>query len=450
MMSLQKELKTCVYPAIYGLGLLVWFCVGTSYGQCCGPVTTPVTFIPSQISMTANFPPVITSTNQPTFRVEFGTEFREEELTSFQQVWDTEIRERRVTTFQQVPETSVRVEANRVLRPVWVTEHHDTSYNVVRNVPETSEREERVTVSRPVIETMQREVTQTVLRPVQQTVLQQRQFTVNRPVTTFQTQIVDQGQFVNFTTIQPGRTHNRLAWQPGGTFVDPVTGATRSRWPGLYWTPMRSDPTLVQQTVFQPNLVAQQVPVTTMMPEIVTEQVPVTQTTFQQELVSRIEPVQVQRMVQEEVVRRVPVTTVRQVVERVQQTTPVQVMRMEVQEVQREIPVTTFRTVAVERVEQYEVRVPRIVPVTQRVMRPVTVERRTPIDAFGNPIVVSEISTPPISTLSPASAPRPTPASNIPWSAPADQKDIDPASTKPALPQTDGGERKKGIDLSPY
>lgn len=385
-----------VYRTFVGFTLLAFLSTAQVIGQCCtDKVVSPTTVVTNRIPVTVSYPAATTISTQPTYRVDYATEYREEEVTNEQLVWDTEIREREITELRQVPETSVRVETHRIVKPVWVTEQRDTSYNVVRQVPETSVREERQVVSRPVVETRQREVVQTVLRPVQQTVLQQRQYTVNRPVTTYQTQVVDQGQYVNFTTVQPGRTYNRLAWHRGGTVVDPATGASRSRWPGLYWTPMHSDPELTQQTVYQPNLVAQQVPVTSLVPETVVEQVPVTQTTFQQEQVSRIEPYQVQRLVQEEVVRQVPVTTLRQVVERVPQTTPVQVLRMETQEVQKEIPVTTLRTVAVKRVEQYEVKVPRIVQVKQKVLRPYTVERRTPLDAFGNPIstVVTEAAT---------------------------------------------------------
>ena len=377
-----------------GFALLAFLCTAQVMGQCCGDqAVTPTTVVTNRIPDTVSYPAATTISTQPTYRVDYATEYREEEVSNEQLVWDTEIREREITELRQVPETSVRVETSRVVKPVWTTEMRDTSYNVVRQVPETSVREERYVVSKPVVETHQREIVQTVMRPVQQTVLQQRQYTVNRPVTTYQTQVVDQGQYVNYTTVQPGKTYNRLAWQSGGTMVDPVTGATRSQWPGLYWTPMQSEAKLTQQTVYQPNLVAQQVPVTSLVPETVVEQIPVTQTSYQQEQVARIEPYQVQRMVQEEMVRQVPVTTYRQVVERVPQTTPVQVMKMETQEIQKEIPVTTYKTVAVKRVEQYEVKVPRIVQVKQKVLRPYTVERRTPLDVFGNPastVVVPE------------------------------------------------------------
>ncbi|MCL2348457.1 MAG: hypothetical protein FWC50_09380 [Planctomycetaceae bacterium] len=454
------------------------------------PVTIsgPVTTISGPVTRSANFP-VVDPVPTRTFRIENETQFREEEETSFQQVWDREVRERRFSVIRQVPETTVQQETFRVLRPVWTTEFRDTSYNVIRTVPETSEREERVTVSRPVWETAEREVWQTVQRPVQETVMQERQMTVNRPVTTLQTNVVDRGQFVNFTFVQPGRTFNRLAWQQGGTFVDPATGATRRQLPGLFWTPMQEQSRLRQGTVFQSNLVTETTPVTTLVPETVVEQVPVTRTTFQEERIARREPYQVMRMVQEEQVRRVPVTTFRQVVERVQQTTPVQVYRMETQEVTRDVPVTRNKTVVEERTEPYTVLVPRIQPVTRKVLRPFVVERRIPLDESGQPMLLPETNSPSVvppsvvspSIVSPTSSietPAGTglsPASEIQASErPAvggvdktyvdktyadktytdkpytdktyDGKDVgDPASTRPALPNDS---QKNGINLA--
>ncbi|MDR1959613.1 MAG: hypothetical protein LBQ54_11335 [Planctomycetaceae bacterium] len=403
--------------------LMVSFGTAAVWGQCCGDavITTASVPVTTGYPVTVNYPAAQTSVvgagiPVTTYKVEYATEYREEEVFSEQLVWDTEIRERKITEYKQVPETSVHRETYRVMKPVWVTEYRDTSYDVIKQVPETSVREERHIVNRPVTETLQRDVVQTVLRPVQQTVLQQRQYTVNRPVTTYQTQVVDRGGYVNYTAVEPGKTYNRITWQSGGTYVDPITGVTRSRWPGFYWTPMHSDPKLTQQSVYQPNYVAEQRPVTSLIPETVVEQIPVTQTTYQQEQITRTEPYQVSRIVQEQVVQKVPVTTYRQVVERVPQTTPVQVLKMEAQEVTKDIPTTTYKTVAFERTEPYEVKVPRIVKVSQKVMRPYTVERKIPLDSQGNPIIVPEIT-------------------KIP--TPAAISTDDPASQKPAIPSED-------------
>ena len=364
----------------------------TSAQLCCNDnigtsvvVSAPAT-LPVAQTHTVSFP--TTGTGPSTFRIENETVFRNEEQTRVRQVWEDEIRERRYTALRQVPETTIKQEIYRVLRPVWTTEFRDTSYDVIRTVPETSVREERYTVSRPVWETAEREVWQTVRRPVQETFLQERRHTVNRPVTSFRPEIVDRGEFVNVTTVEPGRTHNRLTWQRGGTFLDAATGAERRQLPGLYWTPMRTDPTFRQERVYQPNLVEQLTPVTTLVPETVIEQIPTTRTTFQEEQVLRREPYQVMRMVQEERVRQIPETRFRQVVERVQQTTPVQVQRIETQEVTRDIPVTSFRTVAEERSEQYTVRVPRVERIVETVQRPHIVQRRIPLDEFGNPTTI--------------------------------------------------------------
>lgn len=351
-------------------------------------VARPVAAIVAPVAQTHTVSYPAASTVSNTFRVENETILREEEQTRLRQVWDDEIRERRYTVLRQVPETTIKQEIYKVLKPVWATEYRDTSYDVIRTVPETSVREERYTVSRPVWETAERDVWQTVRRPVQETYMQERRYTVNRPVTSFQTELVDRGGYINYTAVEPGRTYHRLAWQRSGTYVDPVTGATRRQLPGLYWTPMHGDPKLRQETVYQSNYVEQITPVTTLVPETVVEQVPTTRTTFQEERILRKEPYQVMRMVQEERVRQVPETRYRQVVERVQQTTPVQVQRIETQEVARDIPVTSFKTIAEERVEQYTVRVPRVEQIVETVQRPHTVKKLIPLDEFGNPTTI--------------------------------------------------------------
>jgi len=307
-------------------------------------------------------------------QVQQQVRFIDEEVVNYVTRFVPETRVRRYTVARKVPEMTTREERHRTLRPVWETQWQDSSYDIVRYVPETTETERRTIVARPVIETEEREVWHTVRRPVQQTVMQERQHTVNRPVTTFQTQVVDRGEYVDDINRVEGRTFNRLTWQRGGNFVDPATGHTRWYLPGLYWTPMQAEPRYQVNRVFRPNLVSEQVPVTTFVPETIIEHVPVTTTTFQEERVLQREPVQVQRVVHEEVVERVPVTTFRQVVERVERQTPVQVLRMVPEEIVRQIPVTTFRTVFEEREEEYQVSVPRQVPVTHTVRRAVPVD----------------------------------------------------------------------------
>ena len=372
------------------MGLIV-FAVSTNMAlaqPCCddNPVVSSTVISSSPLTHSVSYPATGSVSN--TYKVENETVYQAEEQTRLRQVWEDEIRERRYTVLRQVPETTIKQEIYKVLKPEWTTEYRDTSYDVIRTVPETSVREERYTVSRPVWETAERDVWQTVRRPVQETYMQERRYTVNRPVTSYKPEVVDRGGYVNYTAVEPGRTYHRLAWQRGGSYVDPITGSTRRQLPGLYWTPMHGDPKYRQETVYQPNYVEQLTPVTTLVPETVVEQVPTTRLTYQEEKILKKEPYQVMRMIQEERVRQVPETKYRQVVERVQQTTPVQVYRMQTQEVAREIPVTSYKMVAEERVEQYTVKVPRVEQIVETVQKPYTVKKYIPLDEFGNPISI--------------------------------------------------------------
>ena len=404
----MKQLNIISKMALFGL--LMTFCANAglvSAQPCCNdnlgvsvtvakPVSDMITAMPA--THTVSYPTTPVGSN--TYRVENETVYQQEEQTKLRQVWDDEVRERHYTVLKQVPETTIKQEIYKVLKPVWTTEYRDTSYDVIRTVPENSVREERYTVSRPTWETAEREVWQTVRRPVQETYMQERRYTVNRPVTSYKTEVVDRGQYVDYTAVEPGKTYNRLTWQSGGNYIDPNTGASRRQLPGLYWTPMQSDPKYRQEKVYQPNFVEQLTPVTTLVPETVVEQIPTTRTTFQEERILHKEPYQVMRMVQEERVRQIPETRYRQVVERVQQTTPVQVQRMETQEVTRDIPVTSFKTVAEEHVQQYTVRVPRVEKVVETVQKPYTVKKYIPLDEFGNPTTIfsAPITTPPVTT----------------------------------------------------
>jgi len=330
--------------------------------QCCGVAETPV----RQVKYLPVSPPIeVTS-----YKKEVETQYREEQVTTYKTIWETVPQTTRVA--RQVPETSVVQEKYRVLKPVWRTEYRDESYEITRYVPETSEREERVIVSRPVLEMEHREITETVRKPVQQTVFQEKRYTVQRPVTTYENRTVDKGGYVDSVKTEPGKTYNRLTWQSGGTHLDPATGQQRYRLPGLYWTPLTGEPKQTVEKVYKPNLVTEQVPVTTFKPETIIEQVPVNITTYQDEQVTRVEPVKVQRVIQEEVVKKIPVTTYKPVVERVEKIVPVQVYRMEEQEVIREIPRTTYKTIFEDQVQ--EIQVPRQVKETQVVQKPVQVE----------------------------------------------------------------------------
>jgi len=254
--------------------------------------------------------------------------------------------------------------------------------------------------------------------PFRKQPLEERVYTVNRPVTTYVDQIVDKGQYVNQVNTLPGQSYQRLAWHRAN-YVDPVTGESRWRIPGLYWTDMQGPARHEVNRVYQPHRVLETVPVTSTVQEQRVEQVPITRTTFKEEQVVRTEQVQVPRVIQETVVRKVPVTTYREIVERVEQKTPVTVRRMVAEERVEQIPVTTYRTVWEERVEPYEVRVGRVVPVTRTVQKPVTITRWEPqtvmMERRRTEVRRMPITPPaPVVVETPIAKPMVDPADNIP------------------------------------
>ncbi|MBP3557952.1 MAG: hypothetical protein J6K20_09680 [Thermoguttaceae bacterium] len=299
------------------------------------------------------------------------TEYKEEEITTYETVWDNVTRYRDKTITRQVPETSIKREKVKVERPVWETVEKETTYDVTRYVPETSTQTRTRTTLRPVVQMRERKIVETVNQPVVETVMAQRSYVVNRPTTTYRTETRDYGGFETRITAVPGRERCCLRWRCGGDYWDPTTGRTRYRLPGLYWTPTQEPTEYRAQKVYRPNLVATQVPVTTYVPETVVENVPTTRTTFR--------PVQVERTVSEPTTvyvrdaqtEVVPVTTYKPVTERVVKKTPTRVLRTQTTEEIRETPVTTYKTVTEIVREPYVERVARQVPKTTKVMRPV-------------------------------------------------------------------------------
>ena len=206
------------------------------------------------------------------------------------------------------------------------------------------------------------------------------------PVTTYRTQLVDQGGFVDSTTLVPGVTSNRLAWVPRGVATDNLSGQVFRHHAGFHWVPQTTPGQLVTQRLYVPNVVAQQIPQTSLMPRQVMQEVPVNVTRYQDEVVTEQVPVTVQRMEQTEEVREYPVTVSKPMTERVVNKIPVQKLRYEREEHVRQYDVQTQR-IEYEDVDQpYEVQVCRMetevrkieVPVTVRKVVPYTAYRRTP------------------------------------------------------------------------
>ena len=361
---------------------------GELRAQCCGGVIADTQAYMVQYGSVCCEP---AAPPAQTYKKVYDIEYREEEVVTYKTEWETSYRT--TTVAKQVPETDYYQEKFKLLKPVWTVEYRDESYDVTRYVPETSEREEKYTVSKPVFKIENREILETVRTPIKQTVMQEKRYIVQKPSTTFQTRTVDKGEFVDSIQEEPGKTYNKLTWQNGGSYYDPETGTTKRRLPGLYWTPLTSEPKYHVQKVYKPNFITEQFPVTTYTPETVVEQIPVEITTFQEEQVRKIEPVQIQEMVQEEVVRKIPVITHKPVVERVEKIVPINVCKMQEEEMIREIPRTTYKTVTEEKV--VEVKVPRQVREVKKVVKPITIERWVPITS-GTPSPASIAATKPV------------------------------------------------------
>ena len=195
-----------------------------------------------------------------------------------------------------VDETEYREEAYDKVTYLTETEMRQEKYLVQRPVVETQMREQQHTVRRPIQETMMQDQSYTVRRAVQETVMQQQAYTAYQPVTSYHTQLVDQGQYVNTMHYQPGALAlpfdvraARLSARSGDRHDDvlsrrPAVGAgcRARRLPGA--------------TTYMPNIVTQQVPTTSYQPATMTQEVPVTVTRYQDEVVNQQVPVQVTRI----------------------------------------------------------------------------------------------------------------------------------------------------------
>ena len=316
------------------------------------------------------------------YRVEYETVLEERQVTSTRPVYETEMRVRKFRVAKPVVETSTREEKFYVLKPVYETEYREEAYDKVTWTQETEMRQQKVIVNRPVVETQMHERQHVVRRAVNETVMQQQCVTAMEPVTTYRTQLVDQGGFVDSSTFVPGRTTNRIAWVPRGVATDNATGQVFKHHAGFHCVPTTTPGAIVTQRIYVPNVVAQQIPQTTLMPRQVMQEVPVNVTRYQDEVVKEQVPVQVQKIEQCEEVREYPVTVNKPVTERVVNRIPVQKVRYEKEEHVRHIPVQTQRIEYEDREEPYEVRTCRMETEVKTVQVPVTVRKVTPYTTY--------------------------------------------------------------------
>ena len=268
------------------------------------------------------------------------------------------MRERRYSVARPVTETSETREAVLRVAPCGETRNApDTSYDTVRSVAETSERKERYTVARPVVETQEREERQVVRRQVVETAERDEAYYRGRTGHDLSDQLCGSRPVRRTTDRHSGQGHDELV---GTRRLRGRSGDRRSAYQraGLAWIRNR-----VQRggsaRAWQPNVVAQQIPQTTMVQRVVSARCRCRSAGWSTKRSSqgagaglpdgagRTSPpragddvptgrrarattnsVQVWEMVEEEVVRRIPVTTMRMVTEERVEQIPVQVCKI--------------------------------------------------------------------------------------------------------------------------
>lgn len=252
-------------------------------------IKTSAAVIAVLCTLASSLPQTAAQTVYQTYRLETQTVYEQQPVTVYRLRWEDV--EREVTTH----------------RPVW--ENETRIRRVAKSVPETSTRVQKVTVRRPVMDTETRVRQHVVRQPITEQVMQTRQRVINQPVTTMQTQYVDQGQYVDQYVLQQGRVRNRLQWLQGGYVQNPATGTMVYQRGGLHWVPTQTPGRYQLQRQYVPNMVAQQVPVTTMQQQVVCEQVPVNVTRYEDRTVNEEYQVQVCKWVDEVEDREYQVTT---------------------------------------------------------------------------------------------------------------------------------------------
>lgn len=263
---------------------------------------------------------------------------------------------RTATAYRLEYETVFREEPITVMRDEVVTENRQRRYRVAKPVLETAEHEEAYTVMRPVCVNEERDQVYTTMRPVYETSEREEQYTTYRPVTTYRTEYVDQGGFVEQPVVTPPSATTRLRFN-GGWATNPATGVTSWSLPFIRPTVVQTPAVVQTYRYYQPNVVAAQVPQTTMMPVVETRKVCVPTVRYEQVQEVRKVSVQVQKMVPQQMTRKVPAVYRTEFEERVEDY-PVQVCRKVAVQETRRVPMVVTKRVPV----TYTYRVPVCAP----------------------------------------------------------------------------------------
>jgi hypothetical protein len=285
---------------------------------------------------------------------------------------------------------------HQAYRVVYRTVYDEKQVTAYRLEYETRYQEKTVTSYKPQMFNETREEVYLVQKPIYETAYRTEYTTKMVPYTTYRTETVDQGCYVDQQICVPGRTSYRLAYQPPVCLVDPTTGVSTSQGGGWAWVAAQAPSRVKVQRVWKPNVVQRQVAVTCHKQEVTAH--------------------------------RVPYKTCKYVTERHVRQVSVQVCKM----------------VAVEQTVRVPYCVEKRIPVTYTCRTPRTVACYQPIDACGVPCGPCSL---PTAATAPA-VPTPAPvepgtgkwksideSANSPTPADADAPKIDPAVKIPPTPE---------------
>ncbi|MEZ6095217.1 MAG: hypothetical protein R3C03_13470 [Pirellulaceae bacterium] len=219
------------------------------------------------------------------------------------------------------------------------------------------------------------------------------------------------------------------------------------------------------QQVFVPEQLTE----TVMVPEVTQQYKPVTVTSYRDELQTKQVPVEVQSTQRYYETRKVPVTVQKPVLRYVTREVPEQVTRYETQEIIEQTPVRETTYEEVEVVEEYPVRVKKVVPVTRTIevpkqtSREVTyettervariVEKKIPVDQYGNELKFTDADEVPEYVKEPTTANRPTLDSDESAKADGESGAYEGTLKRSTQPATDiqklNGETKASAPMQP-
>ena len=175
---------------------------------------------------------------------------------------------------------------------------------------ETGYDERQVTTYKTVWETEYREQRRVVRRPVTETVMKDENYTIYQPVTTYRTEYVDQGGYVDRVVCTPAEDcRGWLPWRGSRAANPEIASEVGHRLGSQYWRPIPTPGTCQVQRQYVPNVVPRHVPTTNYVPKVVTRQRPVQVTRYVEEVVTQKVPVRVRKTVPETQTIQVPRTS---------------------------------------------------------------------------------------------------------------------------------------------